>query len=197
MKKAILYGRTSCPEERLESQFAQLRDIATQRGLELTQTYSDVGTLRSKSRRPGLNSLIRDARRGAYDVILLASFDRVVSSTSSLMALVSEIDALGIVMISVKDEVDTSTPNGRMFVTTIRNILQLQKSFTRESIKAGMRRRKLDGLSIGRAPLNIGHDAVVADRLSGMSLTEVAKRHSISRASVVRWVGEARLRGLG
>ena len=74
-----------------------------------------------------------------------------------------------------------------------RSIAQMQKSFTKERIKAGMRRRKLDGLPSGRQPLNIDHDSLVSDRLSGMSLTEVAKRYGVSRASVVRWVREAQL----
>jgi DNA invertase Pin-like site-specific DNA recombinase len=67
----------------------------------------------------------------------------------------------------------------------------MQKSFTKERIKAGMRRRKLDGLPCGRQPLDIDHDDLVRDRLSGMSLTDVAKRYGVSRASVVRWVREA------
>jgi transposase-like protein len=50
----------------------------------------------------------------------------------------------------------------------------------------------MEGLPIGRQPLDVDHDAIVADRLSGLSLTEVARRYSVSRASVVRWVREAR-----
>jgi transposase len=47
-------------------------------------------------------------------------------------------------------------------------------------------------LPVGRQPLDVDHDAIVADRLRGMSLTEVAKRYGVSRASVVRWVRMAR-----
>jgi DNA invertase Pin-like site-specific DNA recombinase len=54
-----------------------------------------------------------------------------------------------------------------------------------------MRRAKLEGRRIGRQPLNIDREQVVADRKSGMSLTMVAKKHRISRASVCRLVREA------
>ena len=54
-----------------------------------------------------------------------------------------------------------------------------------------MRRAKLEGRRIGRAPLNIDREQVVEDRRSGMSLTKVAQRHHISRASVCRLVKEA------
>jgi DNA invertase Pin-like site-specific DNA recombinase len=107
------------------------------------------------------------------------------------LALVDKIDTLGIELISAKEAVDTSTPTGRMFVTTLGSIAQMRKSFTKERIKAGMRRRKLDGLPVGRQPLDLDHESPVRDRLMGMSLTDVAKRYGVSRASVVRWVREA------
>lgn len=192
MKKAVLYGRTSTPEQHLESQFIQLRDIAAQRGLELTGVYSDFGVSGSKARRPGIDSLLRDARRGKFSVILVAAFDRLARSTRNFLELVDELDSLGIELISAREAVDTSTPTGRMFVTLLGSIAELEKSFIRERIKAGMRRRKLDGLPVGRQPLDIDHDSLVRDRISGMSLTKVARKYSISRASVVRFVRQAR-----
>jgi DNA invertase Pin-like site-specific DNA recombinase len=62
----------------------------------------------------------------------------------------------------------------------------------RERVRAGIRRRKLEGLPVGRQPLDVDHAAIVNDRLNGMSLTNVAKKYGVSRASVVRWVREAR-----
>jgi len=195
IKKAVLYGRTSTPEQHLESQFIQLRDIAAQRGLELIGVYSDFGVSSSKAKRPGIDSLLRDARRGKFSIILVVAFDRLAWSTRNFLALVEEIDSLGIVLISAEEAVDTSTPTGRMFVTALGSISQLQKSITKERIKAGMRRRKLDGLPCGRQPLDVDHESLVRDRLRGMSLTNVARKYSVSRASVVRFVRDAQQRG--
>lgn len=193
MKKAVLYGRTSTPEQHLESQFIQLRGIAAERGLELTGVYSDIG-VSSKARRPGIDSLLMDARRGKFSVILIASFDRLARSTRNFLELMEEIDSLGIVLISAKEAVDTSTPTGRMFLATLGSVSQLQKSITNERIRAGMRRRKLDGLPVGRAPLDLDHESLVRDRQRGMSLTNVARKYSVSRASVVRFVRDAQQR---
>ena len=187
-RKAVLYGRTSTPEQHLESQFIQLRDIAAQRGLELTGVNSDFGVSGSKARRPGIDSLLQDVRRGKFSVILVAAFDRLARSTRNFLELVDELDSLGIELISAREAVDTSTPTGRMFVTLLGSIAELEKSFIRERIKAGMRRRKLDGLPCGRQPLDVDHAALVHDRLAGMSLTQVARKYSLSRASVVRFV---------
>jgi len=54
-----------------------------------------------------------------------------------------------------------------------------------------MRRAKLEGRRIGRTPLDIDREQVVSDRRSGMSLTEVVKKHHISRAPVCRLVKES------
>ena len=82
-------------------------------------------------------------------------------------------------------------------MATLAYVEELQKSLNRECIKGAMRRRKLDGLPIGRQPrTDIDHDVIVADRLGGMSLSATAKRHGVSRTSVIRFVREARQRGL-
>ena len=196
MKLCALYARTSTVDQHPESQLIQLREIAAQRGFEVVATYCDHGISGAKARRPGIAAMMREGRRGRFSVILTAAFDRLARSTRNFLAIIDEAEAANIQIISAREAVDTSTPTGRMFVTMLGCIAEMEKSFIRERIKAGMHRRKLEGLPVGRQPLNIDHDAVVADRLGGMSLTETAKRHGISRASVVRFVREARQRGL-
>src|ERR1019366_1654008 len=103
-----------------------------------------------------------------------------------------ELTDLGVEFVSRRENIATDGPMGRLFLTIISSIAELESDLIKERIRAGMRRRKMDGLSVGRQPLDIDHNAVAADRLSGSSLTEVAKRYGVSRASVVRWVREAR-----
>jgi len=78
-----------------------------------------------------------------------------------------------------------------MFITLISSIAELERSIIIERIRAGMRRRRLEGLPMGRAPLAIDHSALVRDRRSGMSLTQVSKKYGVSRASVVRFTRTA------
>jgi DNA invertase Pin-like site-specific DNA recombinase len=80
---------------------------------------------------------------------------------------------------------------GRLFVTIISAIAELERSLVVERVKSGMRRAKLEGRQIGRARLDIDREQVVIDRRTGMSLTLVARKHSISRASVCRLMKEA------
>ena len=77
-------------------------------------------------------------------------------------------------------------------LTIIGAISDLERSLIVERVRAGMRRAKLEGRRIGRAPLHFDRQQVVADRRSGMSLTEVAKKYHVSRATVCRLTNEAR-----
>src|ERR1039458_9332368 len=192
MKKAVFYGRISRSDESLESQFVPLREISAQRGFEIAGVYSDLASCSSKAKRVGIEALLRDARRGVFSVALVAGFQTLAMSTKNFWELVRALDGLGIELISAKEVVDTATPTGRVFVATLGCIEELQKSLNRERIKAGMRRRKLDGLPCGRQPLDLDHESLVRDRLMGMSLTDVARKYSISRASVVRFVRQAK-----
>jgi DNA invertase Pin-like site-specific DNA recombinase len=191
MKKAAIYARVSTPDQRVEAQLYDLRKLAAQRGFEVSREYCDRGVSGSKARRPGLDAMLADARRGEFSVLLVAAFDRVARSTKNFLEIVDELHEIGIEFISAREAIDTSGPMGRMFITLIGSIAELEKSILAERIRAGMRRARMEGQRLGRAPLNIDHAALVRDRLAGMSLTSVAKKYGISRASVVRFVKEA------
>jgi DNA invertase Pin-like site-specific DNA recombinase len=194
MKKAAIYARVSTADQHVETQLLDLRKLAAQRGFEISREYCDRGVSGSKARRPGLDAMLSDARRGEFSVVLVAAFDRIARSTKNFLDIVDELQELGIEFISAREAIDTSGPMGRMFITLIGSIAELERSLIVERIRAGMRRAKLEGQRLGRAPLDIDHDALVRDRLAGMSLTIVAKKYGVSRASVVRFVREAQRR---
>jgi len=140
--------------------------------------------------------MLKDARRRKFSVVLIAAFDRIARSTKHFLTVIDELDDLGIEFVSKRENIDTTGAMGRMFLTVLGAISELERSMIVERIKAGMRRRKMEGLPLGRQPLDIDHYALVADRLAGMSLTNVAKKYGVSRASVVRFVREAQQREL-
>ena len=127
-----------------------------------------------------------DARRKKFSVVLVAAFDRIARSTRNFLQVIDELDSMGIEFISRRENVDTSGPMGRLFVTIISAIAELERSLVVDRVKSGMRRAKLEGRQIGRSRLDVNREQIVHDRRSGMSLTKVAKKHCISRASVCR-----------
>ena len=194
MKMAAIYARVSTADQHLETQLYDLRKLAANRGFEVSREYCDRGISGSKARRPALDSMMADARRGEFSVVLVAAFDRIARSTKNFLEIVDELNELEIEFISAREAIDTSGPMGRMFITLVGSIAELERSLIVERIKAGMRRARMEGQKLGRAPLNVDRDALVRDRLAGMSLTSVAKKYGVSRASVVRFVREAHRR---
>ena len=189
-KRAALYSRVCTGDQHLETQLLDLRELAKQRGLEVVREYSDVIS-GAKSKRPGLDSLMSDARRHRFDVLLVAAFDRIARNVRHFLEVLDELSHLNVQFISMRENIDTGGPLGRAMLTIIGAISELERSLIVERVRAGMRRAKLEGRRIGRAPLNIDREQVVEDRRSGMSLTKVANKHRISRATVCRLVREA------
>jgi DNA invertase Pin-like site-specific DNA recombinase len=192
MKRVALYCRVSTPDQHLENQLFQLRELAAKRGYEIVREYTDKGISGAKARRPGLDALMADARRRKFDLVFVAAFDRIARSTRHFLQVLDELESVGVEFVSAREAIDTSGPMGRMFLTLIGAISALERDILRDRVRQGISRRRLMGLPVGRQPLAVDRDAIVSARLGGGSLTDVAKRYGVSRASVVRWVREAK-----
>ena len=188
-KRVAIYCRVSTADQHPETQLYDLREMAKQRGFEIVCEYSDIIS-GAKSKRPGLDQLMADARRNRFDIVLVAAFDRVARSVRHFLEVLDELNHLGIEFVSLRENIATSGALGKAMVVIIGAIAELERDLIRERVKAGMRRAKLEGRRIGRAPMDVDREQVATDRKSGMSLTQVAKKYRISRASVCRLVKE-------
>jgi len=167
-----------------------LRPLAAARGYEIVGEYTDTIS-GAKAKRPGLDKLMADARRGRFDGVLLWSSDRMALSVKHFLEVLDELNHLNIGLFSFRENIDTSGPLGRAMIVIVSAIGELERSLIVERVRAGMRRAKLEGRQIGRARLDVNREQVIRDRRSGMSLTQVAKKHGIARASVCRLMKEA------
>ena len=194
MKRAALYARVSTVDQHLETQLLDLRQMAKQRDHEIIREYTDTIS-GSKSKRPGLDQLLADARRHRFDIVLVSAFDRVARNVRHFLEVLDELNHLGIEFVSLRENIDTGGPLGRAMVVIVGAIAQVERQAIVERVKAGMRRARLEGRQIGRAPLSVDRDAILRDRERGLSLSQIAKAHQISKASVCRILKE--LRGIG
>jgi len=185
MKTVALYLRVSSVDQHPETQLYDLRAMAQQRGFTIVAEYTDriSGT---KARRPGLDDLLRDARRGRFQVLLVWASDRIARSVRHFLEVLDELNHLNIEFVSFRENLDTGGPLGRAVVIIIGAIAELERNLIIERVRAGMRRARLEGRHIGRRPLDIDRVAVLQERARGQSLSEIAKTHRISRATVSR-----------
>jgi DNA invertase Pin-like site-specific DNA recombinase len=191
MKRVAIYLRVSTVDQHPETQLYDLRNLAAQRGFEVVREYTDKVS-GSKTRRPGLDELLADAGRRRFDVVLVWAFDRMARSVRHLLETLDDLNQLGIEFISFRENIDTGGPLGRAIVVIVGAIAELERNLIIERVRAGMRRAKLEGRQIGRRPLDLDRAAILRDRDQGLSLSQVAKGHSISRAMVSKIVREAR-----
>ena len=194
MKRAALYMRVSTVDQHPENQLNELRRFAEHRGFQIAEEYTDHGVSGTKARRPALDRMLNDAHRRRFDVVVVWACDRLARSTKHFLQVLDELNELGVQFLSQREAIDTDGPLGRAIVVIVSAVAELERSLIVERVRAGMRRAKLDGRRIGRVPLDVDHAALVRDRLTGMSLTRVANKYGLSRASVVRFVHQDRSR---
>ena len=189
MKRAVLYMRVSTLDQHPETQLLDLRQMAAQRGYEIVHEYTDRIS-GAKARRPGLDQMMTDGRRGRFDVVLVWACDRIARSTRHFLDVLDDLNRIGVEFVSFREQIDTGGPLGRAIVVIIGAIAELERNLIIERVRAGMRRARLEGQHIGRNPLVLDHAAIVRDRQHGQSLRQVAKGHSISTATVQRVLRE-------
>jgi DNA invertase Pin-like site-specific DNA recombinase len=189
VKRAALYMRVSSLDQHPETQLLDLRQMAAQRSYEIVHEYVDRIS-GAKARRPGLDELMRDARRGRFDVVLVWASDRIARSVKHFLEVLDELNRLNIEFVSFREQIDTGGPLGRAIVVIIGAIAELERNLIVERVRAGMRRARLEGRHIGRKPLDLDREAILQDRRRGQSLGQIARAHGISRATVHRVVHE-------
>lgn len=189
MKRAALYLRVSTVDQHPETQLHDLRQMAAQRDLEIVQEYTDRIS-GAKARRPGLDQMMADARRGKFDVVLVWASDRIARSVKHFLDVLDELNRIGVDYVSFRENIDTAGPLGRAIIVIVSAVAELERSLIVERVRAGMRRAKLEGRHIGRRPLDLDREAILRDHRLGQSLGKIAREQGISRATVHRVVHE-------
>ena len=188
--KAALYLRVSSTDQHPETQRYDLVQLVQQRGFTIVDEYVDKlsGT---RARRPGLDRMLSDARRGRFDVVVVWAFDRLARSVRHFLETLDELNHLNIGFVSFRENIDTGGPLGRAMIIIVSAVAELERNLIIERVKSGMRRAKLEGQHIGRPRLIVDRDAVLRDRQRGLSIRQLAKMHRLSRTSVTRVLEES------
>jgi DNA invertase Pin-like site-specific DNA recombinase len=172
-----------------------LRDLIARRGWTSYRIYSDRLS-GAKERRPGLDALMADTRRGAFDVVVVWRFDRFARSTRQLVMALDEFHSLGIDFISHQEALDTSTPMGRAMFAIIAALAELERNVIRERTTAGLEYARQfgtkSGKPIGRPKLVFPRDQVSRLHTQGISGREIARRLRVGESTVRRSLAECR-----
>jgi DNA invertase Pin-like site-specific DNA recombinase len=155
-------------------QLAELRDYCQRRGWELIGEYVDHGISGAREHRPQLDRLMSDAHRRHFDVALVWKLDRFGRSLKHLVNSLAEFEALGIAFISLRDNLDLTTPTGRLMFQIIGAMAEFERALIRERVKAGILHARSLGKRIGRPPCPVDTEKVRRLRAEGNSLRGIA-----------------------
>jgi DNA invertase Pin-like site-specific DNA recombinase len=165
-------------------QLRELREYCDRRGWQLAGEYVDAGISGAKDSRPHLNKLMADAHRRRFDAVVVWKFDRFARSVSHLLRALETFNALGIAFVSLSEQIDTSTPTGKMVFTVLGAVAELERSLIAERVKAGLRNAKAKGKRLGRPRVTVDADRIARLRSQGRSIRDIAEELGYSRSLV-------------
>lgn len=178
----IGYARVSSTDQ---NETAQV-DLLTCHGAEEIFTEKASGT--SRDGRPKLAEVIRFARKG--DVLMVTRLDRLARSVPDLHAIAQELQAKGVDLIATEQNIDTTTPTGRLMFNMLGAIAEFETDLRKERQLEGIAKAKLEGRYKGR-PVTVDGAAIRAALTAGDKPASVAKRFNVARSTVYRMMTEA------
>lgn len=184
--RAVIYARVSTSNHGQDTGL-QTRDLethATARGWSLVDSYIDEGVSGALDSRPQLNRLMADAKRRKFDIVLVWKLDRFGRSLKHLVNAVAELQEVGVAFVSFTDNLDLSTPAGRLMFQVIGAMGEFERALIRERVLAGMRNARAKGRHIGRPKASVDTAIIATLRSQGASWRTVAKTMGLSVGTV-------------
>jgi DNA invertase Pin-like site-specific DNA recombinase len=183
--RVAIYARVSTSNNGQDPtmQTRELREYIVRRGWQLAGEYVDWMT-GTKDRRPELDRLMADAHKRKFDVVAVWKFDRFARSVSHLLRALETFKALGIDFVSYSEQMDTSTPAGKLCFVVLGAVAELERSLIVERVKAGLRNAKAKGKSLGRPRTIVDGVRIGRLRSQGRTVREIASELGYSRSLV-------------
>ena len=185
--RVALYSRVSTLNlQDPELQARELREYAQRRGWQVSREYVDRGVSGSKDSRPALNELLADVHQRRCDVVLVWKLDRLGRSLRHLVNTLAELEARGVAFVSLRDNLDLSTPAGRLMFNVIGAMAEFERALIQERVKAGLRNARAKGKRLGRPKVAADGRQIAALRKTGSSWSEVCEQTGLSKGTAQR-----------
>jgi len=150
MIAAIYYRISTADKQSLDMQVKAVRDYCNREEIKIFREYSDIGQSGKKESRPEFDLMLQDMRNKLFDCIVVYKLDRIGRSLSHLVKLFEEFNKKKINFISITQAINTTTPEGRMFLHILMVLAEYERELTVSRINAGLDRARADGKTLGR-----------------------------------------------
>lgn len=186
------YLRVSKSDQRPELQDDETKAFIERRGWKLTTTYLDHGVSGSRDRRPELDRMLSDARRGKFEILIVWKSDRLFRSLRHMVVTLDELAAMKIGFASVSEPFDSTTPSGRLLVHLVSAMAEFERAVMIERTKAGLAAAIRRGARPGRPRAHVDLDRARRLRSDGKTFKEVAGELGIGVATLHRAMSAAK-----
>lgn len=182
-----LYARVSTLNgHHPEMQLDELREYASRRGWQIAGEFVDEGVSGAKESRPALNRLLADARQRKLDAVLVWKLDRFGRSLKHLVNTLADLEALGVAFVSVRDNIDLTTPAGRLMLHLVAAMAEFERALIQERVRAGLQNAKRKGKKLGRPKAIVDTHEIAHLRAQGLPWKAVAKEVGVSVGTVFK-----------
>lgn len=193
-RKAAIYARVSTAGQHVSMQVHELKEFAERRGFELYAIYEETAS-GAKDDRKQYQKMMAAAKRKEFDVVICYRFDRVARSLRQLVYTLDELSHMGVGFISLHEDVDTSTPNGRLVFGVIAAVAEFEREIIRDRIRSGFAEAKRKGRKFGPARQYMEYLPLMQKlRAEGRSFGEIEKDLNIPKPTIARMLKEAKER---
>jgi len=175
------YGRVSTQEQEL----ARQKDLFDRIGINERYRFMEKMT-GTKADRPQLDRLKDEVREG--DTVYIESLSRLGRSTKDLLALIDYFLGKGVVLVSDKESIDTSTATGKLLTTLMCALAEFERALIVERTQEGLQAARARGRKGGRKPVN-ENDIKIALSLydsKEYSVAEICKRCKLSQGTLYK-----------
>jgi len=195
--RAAVYLRVSTDRQTVENQRPDVDRVVRERELVVVRTYEESES--AVKRRPAFDTMIRDARAGVFDVLVLWALDRFGRSALDNLLAVRELDSASVVVLSAREPwLDTSGPFREPMLYLVSWLAEQERKRLIERTRAGIARARAKGTASGRPigrPRRLARgdvQRIAALSAEGRSVRAIAVALKVPRETVRRALACAR-----
>lgn len=192
MEKVCIYARVSREDQNLDNQILRLKEYSKVRDFDIVQVYTDKASGKNTNR-TGFKKMLADLETNPLEIkaVMIFKLDRIGRSLSDLIKIAQWLNEHKIELVSVTDNIDTTTSSGRLFYHIIGSIAEYEREIIVERTQAGLDRAKSEGKTLGRPSADISLAEIKRLQAEGLAITKIARRYGVSRTTIYNKINES------
>jgi len=184
-KSVAIYARVSTDRQKVDMQLNELRQFVDRSGWNIHEEYIDQNFSGGNTKRPAFTAMMDAARKRKFDLLLVWKLDRLSRSLKDLIVTLDDLRAFGIDFVSYDNNLDTSTPTGKLVFQIVGAVAEFEKEIIRERVVAGLATARNKGKRLGRPPVSkYVYDQALKMRSEGLSFRNIGKVLGIDEGTI-------------